>query len=278
MTKIYKKITLDVPTILTWTIVTFISIIYDVPYIRTVFAIPMVLFIPGYSLIMALFPKKDDLGMTERICLGFGLSIVVVAILGLFLNLTFGLRLTPILDALCTYTIIMLLFATFMQWKYPNDAYDEIDNVVNNDTSPKRRIDIVLTIVLISMSILTIATIYYTITTPKIGEKFTEFYVLNADRKADNYSTNLILNSPTALLAGVANHEYYRTNYTINMVMGKEILATEKLTLNHGDIWEKNITFVPDKVGTDMKLEFLLFKEDNYNTPYRRLSLWVNVA
>jgi uncharacterized membrane protein len=274
MTMIYKKITLDVPAILAWTIVTFISIIYDVPYIRTVFAIPMVLFIPGYVLIMALFPKKDGLGMAERICLGFGLSIVVVSILGLLLSLTFGLRLTLILDTLCIYTIIVLLVAAFMQWKYPNDAYDKTDNNV----SPKRRIDIVPTMVLIFMSILTIVTIYYTITTPKMGEKFTEFYVLNADRKADNYSTNLTLNSPTTLLAGVTNNEYYRTNYTINMVIGKEILATEKLTLNYGDIWEKNITFVPNKVGTKMKLELLLFKEDDYKTPYRKLSLWVTVA
>jgi uncharacterized membrane protein len=279
MSKLYKKITLDIPTILTWTIVTYISIIYDVPYVRTVFTIPMVLFIPGYVLIMASFPRKEDLGMTERICLGFGLSIVVVSLLGLFLNYSYGIRLMPILIGLCVYTIIILLIAVYRQRKFSDETDEETDNVANNNSSPKRRMDIMLTMVLIFMSILTIVTIFYTITMPKTGEKFTEFYVLNTDRKADNYPKNLTLNSPTALLTGVTNNEYYRTNYTVDVVIDKDILATEKLVLNQGDTWEKNITFVPDKIGTDMKLELLLFKESDYNnTPYRKLDLWINVS
>lgn len=277
MAKIYKKITLDAPTILTWTIITFISIIYDIPYIRTVFAIPMVLFIPGCVTIMVLFPKKNEIGMTERFCMSFGLSIVVVSLLGLFLNFTFGIRLIPILVTLCTYTIIMAVVATHREGKFQNNG--GTNNIVESNVRPKRRItDIVLTVVLVFMSILAMVTVYYAVTTPKIGEKFTEFYVLNTDRKADNYSTDLVLNSPTTLLVGVTDHEYYRTNYTIDIVINGSVLATEKLILNHGDTWEKNITFKPDKVGTDMKLELLLFKEDDYNTPYRKLRLWVTVA
>jgi uncharacterized membrane protein len=34
----------------------------------------MVLFLPGYALIAALFPRKDDLDGIERIALSFGLT------------------------------------------------------------------------------------------------------------------------------------------------------------------------------------------------------------
>lgn len=32
------------------------------------------------------------------------------------------------------------------------------------------------------------------------------------------------------------------------------------------------------KTGTDMKIKFLLFKENNFSEPYKSLHLWINVA
>ena len=40
--------------------------------LTVVFALPVVLFIPGYCLIAALFPKNDDISLIERIALSFG--------------------------------------------------------------------------------------------------------------------------------------------------------------------------------------------------------------
>ncbi len=274
MTKIFKKITLNMSIILLWTIATFISIIFGDTYIRTVLAIPTVLFIPGYVLVMALFTKKNELGGTERICISFGLSIVVISLLGLFLDLTFGIRLIPMLVTLCTYIIIMVSVAMYRQ----RMSEDIVDNIIPRNILPKRKIDTILTMILIFMSILAAITMYYAIMTPKIGERFTEFYVLNSDRKADNYSTNMILNSPVVLLTGVVNNEYQYMNYTVNVVLDRDVLATENLSLNHGDMWEKNITFVPGKVGDNVKLEILLFKEDDYAAPYRKLHLWATVT
>lgn len=280
----YKRITSDMYIILIWITIAFISItsqIFEGTYVRTIFAIPTILFIPGYVLITALFPNKDDMGITERISIGFGLSIAIVSLLGLFLSLTFGIRLIPILITLYTYTIIIVLVVIYRQGKSQKSqkyVQSRIDNIVDSNARPRREMDNILTVILIFMSILASVTVYYAIATPKAGEKFTEFYVLNTDRKADNYSTSLLLNSPTTLYVGAANNEYRSMNYTVNIVMNSSVLATEKLVLNHGDVWEKNITFVPDKIGTNMKLELLLFKEDDYNIPYRKLRLWINVA
>ena len=80
--------------------------------VRVLLGLLLVLFLPGYSLIAALFLAKDDLDGIERIALSFGLSIAVVPLLGLALNYTpFGIRLVPILVVLSMFTISLAVIA-----------------------------------------------------------------------------------------------------------------------------------------------------------------------
>ena len=78
-------------------------------YIRNILGAIFVLFLPGYSFIKALFPKKE-LDNIERIALSIGLSLALVPITGMVLNYTpFGIRITPITLSLLALTAI---FAT----------------------------------------------------------------------------------------------------------------------------------------------------------------------
>jgi uncharacterized membrane protein len=84
----------------------------EISPIRIILCLPLVLFLPGYSLIAVLFPRKDDLDAIERIALSFGLSIAVVPLLGLALNYTpFGIHLSPILTVLSVFTISLAMGA-----------------------------------------------------------------------------------------------------------------------------------------------------------------------
>ena len=75
--------------------------------LRIILGFPLILFLPGYSLICALFPKKDELNIIEKIALSIGLSIAVVVIIGLVLNYSlWGIRLGPILLAISSFTLI----------------------------------------------------------------------------------------------------------------------------------------------------------------------------
>ncbi len=283
----FRKLPSDLLIMLLWVMLTLVFVLTPFlsdTFVRTILGIPMVLFIPGYVLIAALFHRKDDLEGVERIALSFCLSIAVVPLLGLLLNFTFGIRLIPILLTLCFYTLILIFIAAYRREKLPEEErfsvpFHKVYEFINNEfNTPKTKTDMLLTGILIFSIALAIGMVYFVITTPKIGERFTEFYILDTAGKAENYPTELKYNTPARILAGVVNHEYVPLNYTVQIALDKEILKDTWFMLNHNETWENNISFVPDKQGADLKLEFWLFKEDNFTAPYRELHLWVNVT
>ena len=70
---------------------------YPIVYIRYILGSIFVLWLPGYTLIKALFPTKHELDTIERLALSIGLSLAIVPIVGLLLNYTpWGIRLTPV--------------------------------------------------------------------------------------------------------------------------------------------------------------------------------------
>jgi len=160
--------------------------------VRIPLGLVMVLFVPGYTLIAALFPKKADLEGIERTALSFGLSIAVVPLIGLGLNYTpWGIRLTPVVVSLAIFTMAMAVAAYWRRMSLPVEERFSIqfrETISSWKTEiladEKSRLDKALTIILIITIFLSIAALVYVIVTPKQGEKFTDFYLLGPGEKA----------------------------------------------------------------------------------------------
>jgi len=257
--------------------------------IRTVLGLPMVLFLPGYALIAALFPGKDDLDSIERIALSFGLSIAVVPLIGLALNYTpWGIRLVPVLISISAFTLAMSVIALHRRESLGNSAlsvpfremYASFKAEVT--TKPESRLDRVLSIILVVSILLSVITLVYVVVTPKQGEKFTEFYILGPQGMADNYNTRLVAGENTDVIVGIVNHEYALVNYSVELRLNDEIInvpdSFAHISLDHNATWEQPLTFAPEITGSNMKLQYLLYREDNMSEPYRDLHLWISVA
>ncbi|NAS88596.1 hypothetical protein C4E24_02490 [ANME-1 cluster archaeon AG-394-G21] len=81
---------------------------------RIILGLPFILFFSGYVLICALFPRKEDLDIIERLALSFGLSIAVTSLIGLALNYTsFGIRLYPVMLSLFLFMLLMSAVAIY---------------------------------------------------------------------------------------------------------------------------------------------------------------------
>jgi len=97
-------------------------------YVRYILGAIFVLWLPGYSLIKALFPtkvpiptKSSELDNIERIALSIGMSLALVPITGLLLNYTpWGITLTPITLSLLALTTAFATIATIREYQTAN--------------------------------------------------------------------------------------------------------------------------------------------------------------
>lgn len=186
----------------------------------------MVLFVPGYVLIAALFPRAGDLDGIERIALSFGLSIAVVPLIGLGLNYTpWGIRLIPVVISISAFTLLMAAAAYWRRTSLPPEERFSLhlrqwtDSLKEEIRAEGERswVDKALTIILILSIIASVAALVYVVVTPKEGEKFTEFYILGSGGKAYDYPTEVRAGNNSTVIVGVVNHEYRLTNYTMEI-------------------------------------------------------------
>ena len=88
-------------------------------YVRYVLGGVFILFLPGYMLISALYPRSDELDGLERLALSIGLSLAIVPLVGLMLNYTpWGITLTPIMVSLAVFAEALALGALVKKYRY----------------------------------------------------------------------------------------------------------------------------------------------------------------
>jgi uncharacterized membrane protein len=264
---------------------------------RIILGLPFLLFFPGYTLTAALFPKKESLGGVERVALSFGLSLAVVPLIGLVLNFTpWGIRLHPILISLAVFIIATSGVAWYRREKLaPEERF-----AVSFNIKPLFKVKLpfwywqeeslvynTVSLVIVVVIAVAIASLTYIVATPKVkvGEKFTEFYILGPDGRAENYPTELRVGEEGDVIVGIVNHEQENASYRVEIWIDGEqttlwINGEARYEIDAGleneEKWEEEVGFVPQKAGEKQKVEFVLYKEGEpyfKEPPY----LWINV-
>ena len=249
--------------------------------LRIILGLPLVLFFPGYTLVAALFPRRNALGGIERMTLSFGLSIAVVPLIGLILNYTpWGIRLYPILISLTIFIVVTSIVACYRQRRLAE--VERLAVSFNLRLPPWRGqslIDKILSIILIVVILGTIGTLGYVIATPKVGEKFTEFYVLGLEGKATDYPSELKVEEEGEVIVGIINREHEVVSYRVEVrIDGEKNNEVEPIVLEHDEKWEEIVFFTPHRAGDSQKVEFLLYKNGRSEPYLTPLYLWVNVT
>ena len=292
---------IDILTVLLVLVILFIPS----SFLRIVVGLPFLLFFPGYVLVAALFARAGGMDGIEKIALSFGLSIAVTPLIGLGLNYTpWGIRLEPVLFAISTFIFILSGIAMLRQRQYGvfklfTEHHLKLPGWEGSLLN--KTLSIILAVTILG----TVGVLIYTVSYPKVGERFTEFYILGLEGKAIDYPTEFTMkanrvvgvrygDTATAVsdttgrvILGIVNQEQQQTTYSVSIQIdgqpvniaynGQNVSRLNAISLEQGETWEGEIGFAPMHTGENQKVEFLLYK-DGSNEAYNNLHLWINAV
>jgi len=243
----------------------------DIPCL--VFGLPFLLFFPGYALMAALFPKRGEPTGLERVALSSGLSIGVTILVGFVVSYTpWGLSLYPILASLASFTVATSAIAYYRRRRLSVEERLSISFQIGLPRwAGLSNLDKALSVTLVLSILGAIGLLGYVVAAPKVGERFTEFYVLG------EYPRELAVLEEATMILTIENHEGEETSYrievTIDGVVNGEV---GPLVLVDEDGWEEEVGFVPQEAGEDQEVEFLLYK-DGESDPCETLRIFIDV-
>jgi uncharacterized membrane protein len=256
--------------------------------VRLILGVPFMLFIPGYVLVSALFPfikQQGNVSLSERIGLSLVASVAIVPLLGLALNYSpLGIRLQPML---LLVSVFIFGVGSVALYRWYVTSPDKRFILTFNGSLPifRNKFDKIITMVLGIFIVTAIVLTVYVIVVPKVGEKFTEFYVLDSNGSAYQYPQNLSIGENVSVILGISNHEYQDITYTVQAWLVNQttfydtseqknetiinhmwLMYENRVKLNHtsvdldpqGPQWENTTTFSVNHKGF-FKLVFLLF-------------------
>ena len=138
-------------------------------------------------------------------------------------------------------------------------------------------VDKILSIILVVAIVGAIAALGYVIAAPKLGESFTEFYILGSEGKAEGYTKELVVGEEGKLVVGIVNREQETVSYRVEITIdGARHGEIGPVVLHHEDRWEREVSFIPTQLGDNQKVELLLYKQGQ-SEAYQSLHLGVKV-
>ena len=317
-----RTIPVDLAAVVVVVVLTVLAVLLPVVNetpIRTVIGLPFVLFLPGYAFVAAVFPEEGEsptqrrksstlnrggIDLVDRLVMSLVSSVAIVPLIGLTLHFTpFGVELGSMLFGIAAFIIGCTVVATVRRnnvpqedrFVFPYRSY--VSTARRNLLNPNDRIQGALNVALVVSILIATVSVGYALTSPQVGEQYTEFYLLTEDEEteelvASNYPEEFVQGESEIVTLGIDNEEHRTVDYTVVIQLqrvedGGDVVDREELdrfdsTLEHNETWMDRIDVTPTFAGEDLRLVFLLYEDEPPEEPtvenaYRFVHLWVDV-
>ena len=255
-----KNASLDIFAVISITLISVI-LAFIVPsdnVVGRIWILPLVLVLPGYALMCALFAKQTP-GIAERFIFSLGLSLSIVILCGLLLNVTpFGLRAGSWAVLLGSITIGASAIALMRRRGQSGLAYGWPGIGFNF------RQGLLLGLAALILGGAVAVSIIGSQQQPRPG--FTQLWILPVSGT----------NAKNTIRLGVTSMESTAMSYRLDVnIDGKVVKEWPAIALNPNEKWQ--VTFVlPPTTSTGMKkVEADLYRSDSTRTIYRHVVLWL---
>ena len=258
----------------------------------------LTVFVPGYLAAAALLPRRGQADVLLRIALSVGLSLALVAFLGVVLNFTpWGITLASVTTGILLVSLLLAAAAYRRRMAVPADARLGLSlDMQLARWSEYSLIEKLLAVILVAVLIVAVPLLGYAFTKPRPSAPFTELYLLSPTGNFTGYPSQLNVSQPGTLEVVVANHEAQAVNYTLRVdLVGVRIVynATSRTndtvelnrttwtwdnrSLGDGDAWTQTYTFTISAAGT-WQIQFVLNRDGDLTTAYREAAFLVTVS
>lgn len=248
----------------------------------------IVLFAPGYALMSAVFPRRDDIDGVIRGALSLGLSIALIPALALLLNwLPGGIDAVSITISIAVWIVAFSCAALRRRAlvSEPGEAvaFDRIGP--RSRLRPRRDASRWVIIGASALAVaITIPALYATFGSASSGEP-TTFYLLGEEGQLEYYPREATINDPVSTTVGIGNGATRQGSFRIEVWIAADINRPAPLLIysegpiniapGKGQEWP--ITWRMPQAGDDQRIDFLLYVDDDPQ-PIRRLELVMDVV
>jgi uncharacterized membrane protein len=253
--------------------------------LRLLLGLVYVLYVPGYCLTAALFPRADDLDGIERTGLSLGLSVAWVPVLALILDrLPWGLRLWPIFLGQLLSILLFMAIAVWRRERLPaGEAY-----LPDTTWRPRPwwrglpRLEKRIYALCLGALLVAGLAAAWVFLVPSPDEFMTEFYILGQEGLAEDYPREAGVGETLAVTMGITNREREAMDYTVEVWAvdpwndQRELVNTAgPFQLAPDERHEQPLTWQMPWAGDDLMVDFYLYSAGE--APYRALRLWLDV-
>lgn len=252
----------------------------------------------GYAIITAYTLARGGFDLSKRRAFGIGLSTLVVSFIAAIPSYVARSIRIPSITAVGLIVAAGICEVAHRQ-RMGSTAEKRLAFAIDLPSAKWKSYslkDKVLTVVLGASIIIAAAFLVTIFVITREGDRFTEFYILNKDGRADHYPSLLNTSEQGRVIIGIANHELTGLNYTVqvllitvrfvyNQTTGlNDTLEISNLTLSNFSIQledgaksERPFDFSISNMG-NYKLSFLLFRNLDERNAYRSVYLFVTVV
>jgi uncharacterized membrane protein len=285
--------------------------------LRILLALPLVVLLPGYALLAALYPERrgtdldsdggTSLSGVERFGLSVVASLALVPMVAFVVNYTAGIHLRPLLLAVVGLTVALTVVGYVRRVRVPVDRRYRVPlgrwlasqrerffsrgrrtleraPPLKPTSGTQGALNLLFAL---SLVVLAATAGYAAVNPPQDDEPFSEFYLLtqgaDGEFRSENLPREYTAGESRELFVAVGNHEGQAVPYTVVVKLGGTELDRFGRTVDAGETRRFQYAVTPEQTGDRLRLSFLLYRGDVPANPtpenaYRETHLWVSVG